>query len=91
MGTQAVNMNFYPPCPNPELTVGVARHSDMGILTVLLQDEIKGLYVKAEEEDIPAGKKEEWIEIPPIHGALVINVGDSLQVSTRTNISQKSK
>ncbi|CDP20007.1 unnamed protein product [Coffea canephora] len=79
IGTKLVNMNFYPTCPNPELTIGVGRHSDMGTLTVLLQDGIGGLYVKL-EEDALVGKKEEWIEIPPIPGALVINVGDSLQI-----------
>ncbi|KAK7837983.1 scopoletin 8-hydroxylase [Quercus suber] len=78
-GFKMVNMNFYPACPNPDLTVGVGRHSDMGTLTVLLQDGIGGLYVKV-EEDIDAGKKGDWIEIPPIPGALVINVGDTLQV-----------
>ena len=79
IGSKMFNMNFYPACPNPELTVGVGRHSDMGTLTVLLQDGIGGLYVKV-EEDIDAGKKGDWIEIPPIPGALVINVGDTLQV-----------
>ncbi|KAH1084054.1 hypothetical protein J1N35_023815 [Gossypium stocksii] len=74
-----VNMNFYPTCPNPNLTVGVGRHSDMGTLTVLLQDGIGGLYVKI-EEDMRFGKKGEWVEIPPTPGALVINVGDMLQV-----------
>jgi isopenicillin N synthase-like dioxygenase len=79
IGLKMVNMNFYPTCPNPELTVGVGRHSDMGTLTVLLQDGIGGLYVKV-EEDLNAGKRGEWIEITPIPGALVINVGDTLQV-----------
>ena len=79
IGLKMINMNFYPACPNPELTVGVGRHSDMGTLTVLLQDGIGGLYVKV-EEDIDAGKKGDWIEISPIPGALVINVGDTLQV-----------
>lgn len=78
-GLKMVNMNFYPTCPNPELTVGVGRHSDMGTLTVLLQDEIGGLYVKV-EETIDGKQKEEWLEIPPVPGALVINVGDTLQV-----------
>ncbi|XP_016503604.1 scopoletin 8-hydroxylase-like [Nicotiana tabacum] len=77
-GLKMVNMNFYPTCPNPELTVGVGRHSDMGTLTVLLQDGIGGLYVKL-EEDVEEGK-DEWIEIPPIPGALVINVGDTMQI-----------
>ena len=80
IGLKIVNMNFYPTCPNPDLTVGVGRHSDMGTLTVLLQDGIGGLYVKMEEDITGAGKKGEWVEIPPIPGALVINVGDTLQV-----------
>jgi isopenicillin N synthase-like dioxygenase len=81
VASKMVNMNFYPTCPNPELTVGVGRHSDMGTLTVLLQDGIGGLYVKLEEDIVDAGKKGEWVEIPPIPGALVINVGDTLQVN----------
>nr|GEU90268.1 feruloyl CoA ortho-hydroxylase 1 [Tanacetum cinerariifolium] len=78
MGLRMVNMNFYPTCPSPDLTVGVGRHSDMGTLTVLLQDGIGGLYVK-KGEDSSSGN-EEWIEIPPVHGALVINIGDALQI-----------
>jgi isopenicillin N synthase-like dioxygenase len=80
--SKTVNMNFYPACPNPELTVGIGRHSDIGTLTVLLQDGIGGLYVKLKlEEDIDAANKgSEWVEIPPTPGALVINVGDVLQV-----------
>ncbi|CAK7355476.1 unnamed protein product [Dovyalis caffra] len=79
IGLKIVNMNFYPTCPNPELTVGVGRHSDMGVLTVLLQDGIGGLYVKMEEE-IDGKRKGDWVEIPPVAGALVINVGDTLQI-----------
>ncbi|XP_061350576.1 scopoletin 8-hydroxylase [Gastrolobium bilobum] len=78
LGMRMVNMNYYPTCPNPELTVGVGRHSDMGSITVLLQDGIGGLYVKV-EEDNDAGKGE-WVEIPPIPGALVINIGDTLEI-----------
>uniref|UniRef100_A0A0R0ITV2 Fe2OG dioxygenase domain-containing protein n=1 Tax=Glycine max TaxID=3847 RepID=A0A0R0ITV2_SOYBN len=61
-----------------KLTVGVGRHSDLGTITALLQDEIGGLYVKMEEEN-DAGKGE-WLEIPPIPGALVINIGDILEI-----------
>ncbi|XVE52904.1 hypothetical protein DITRI_Ditri02bG0161600 [Diplodiscus trichospermus] len=79
IGKKMVNMNFYPTCPNPELTVGVGRHSDMGTLTILLQDGIGGLYVKV-PEDVDMEKKGEWVEIPPVPGALVINIGDMLQI-----------
>ncbi|KAI3680552.1 hypothetical protein L6452_35325 [Arctium lappa] len=50
----------------------------MGTLTVLLQDGIGGLYVKKGEALLSGN--EEWIGIPPVHGALVINVGDALQI-----------
>ncbi|XP_062170396.1 scopoletin 8-hydroxylase-like [Alnus glutinosa] len=78
--SKTVNMNFYPACPNPELTLAIGRHSDIGTLTVLLQDRIGGLYVKLEEDIDAANKGSEWVEIPPTPGAFVINVGDVLQI-----------
>ncbi|MED6200605.1 Scopoletin 8-hydroxylase [Stylosanthes scabra] len=78
IGMKMVNMNYYPACPDPELTVGVGRHSDMGTMTVLLQDGIGGLYVKLDEDN--NNNDGEWVEIPPIHGALVINIGDTIQI-----------
>ncbi|KAK2424486.1 2-oxoglutarate (2OG) and Fe(II)-dependent oxygenase superfamily protein [Trifolium repens] len=73
MGSKRVNLNYYPSCPDPDLTVGVGRHSDISTLTVLLQDQTGGLYVRA-----PDGHS--WIHMPPISGALVINIGDALQI-----------
>ncbi|KAK7271304.1 hypothetical protein RJT34_27085 [Clitoria ternatea] len=78
IGVKTVNMNYYPACPNPELTIGVGRHSDIGTITVLLQDGIGGLYVKVEDDN--HAENGEWLEIPPIPGALVINIGDILQI-----------
>ncbi|GKV21773.1 hypothetical protein SLEP1_g31721 [Rubroshorea leprosula] len=74
MGSVRVNLNYYPICPNPELTIGVGRHSDVSTLTILLQDEIGGLYVKGRQGD------DSWIHVPPIKGSLVINIGDALQI-----------
>ncbi|KAK8520039.1 hypothetical protein V6N12_004003 [Hibiscus sabdariffa] len=73
MGSMRTNLNYYPKCPNPELTVGVGRHSDVSTLTILLQDEIGGLFVRENEGD-------NWIHVPPVKGSLVINVGDALQI-----------
>lgn len=64
--------HYYPTCPEPELTMGATRHSDPGFLTVLLQDHIGGLQVLWQNE---------WIDVPPIPGALIVNIGDMLQVS----------
>ncbi|GMJ11288.1 hypothetical protein like AT1G55290 [Hibiscus trionum] len=73
MGSMRTNLNYYPKCPNPELTIGIGRHSDISTLTILLQDEIGGLFVKKNEG-------ENWIHVPPIKGSLVINVGDALEI-----------
>ncbi|MFQ6650683.1 hypothetical protein Gotur_023422 [Gossypium turneri] len=73
MGSIRTNLNYYPKCPNPELTVGIGRHSDVSTLTNLLQDEIGGLFVRGNEGG-------DWIHVPPIKGSLVINVGDALQI-----------
>ncbi|XP_059643917.1 feruloyl CoA ortho-hydroxylase F6H1-3-like [Cornus florida] len=74
MGSKRINLNYYPKCPNPELTVGIGRHSDVSTLTVLLQDNIGGLYVRKMDGD------ESWIHVPPVNGSLVINIGDALQI-----------
>lgn len=63
--------HYYPQCPQPDLTVGLASHSDPGVLTVLLQDHMGGLQVKHDGV---------WVDVKPVPGALVINVGDLLQV-----------
>nr|KAJ0225404.1 hypothetical protein LSAT_V11C100046160 [Lactuca sativa] len=73
MGSMRINLNYYPVCPNPELTVGVGGHSDVSTLTVLLQDETGGLYVRKLDS-------ENWVHVPPIKGSLTINIGDALQI-----------
>ena len=47
------------------------HHSDAGVLTILLQDEVGGLQVFTHGA---------WLDIAPLPGALVINVGDMMQV-----------
>ncbi|KAI3973767.1 hypothetical protein MKW92_035342 [Papaver armeniacum] len=36
-GLQSMRMNYYPPCPRPELAIGLTSHSDFDGLTILLQ------------------------------------------------------
>ncbi|XP_018629874.1 bi-functional coumaroyl CoA and feruloyl CoA ortho-hydroxylase F6H2-2-1-like [Nicotiana tomentosiformis] len=73
MGSLIVNLIHYPKCPNPELAAGAGRHADVSSITMLLQDDVGGLYVREPKGD-------GWIHVPPVKGALVINIGDVLQI-----------
>jgi len=68
---QHMAVNFYPPCPEPELTYGLPAHTDPNALTILLMDQdVAGLQV------LHAGR---WVAVNPRPGALVVNIGDQLQ------------
>nr|AER36082.1 oxoglutarate dependent dioxygenase 2 [Ruta graveolens] len=75
VGSRRVNLNYYPKCPNPELTLGVGRHSDISTFTILLQDQIGGLHVRKLDD---TGNT--WVHVTPIAGSLIINIGDALQI-----------
>ena len=54
---------------------GVGPHADWGFLTLLLQDGTGGLQARPSRTD-------SWVDVPPVEAALVINVGEMLEVAT---------
>lgn len=68
----------YPPqaVDGDEKQLGVAPHTDYGMLTILAQDPIGGLELLKRNEDT------EWIAAPYIEGTFVINLGDLMKVWT---------
>jgi isopenicillin N synthase-like dioxygenase len=79
--TSFLRLNYYPRCPQPERPagqrvasegfLGVNHHTDSGVLTLLLQDEQPGLEVL---------KDGRWHLVEPRRDALVVNIGDIVQV-----------
>ncbi|HIG44025.1 MAG: 2OG-Fe(II) oxygenase family protein [bacterium] len=75
-----VRLNYYPLCDNPADSsldnpqhghLGVSHHTDAGALTVLIQDAVSGLQIKSGNQ---------WYTIIPESDALIVNIGDLLQV-----------
>ncbi|MUL66809.1 oxidoreductase [Mycobacterium sp. CBMA 234] len=63
--------NYYPADDRPAGEIRLSQHSDWGNLTILLQDESQsGLQV--------LGDRGEWLDVPVVPGAFVINIGDLL-------------
>jgi len=58
---------------------GVGAHKDSGCLTLLLQDTQAGLQVLEREGDA----KGHWIDVPPVEGTVVINLGEVLEILTQ--------
>jgi len=66
--------NYYPPCPQPDLTMGLNEHADITGLTLLHQfNGVPDLQVKYDEN---------WVAVDPLPGAFVIILADQIQVCT---------
>ena len=79
--TSYLRMNHYPVCEDPAPAdtptggsnghLGISHHSDAGAVTVLLQDGNPGLQVE---------RNGQWHTVSAERGALIINIGDVVQV-----------
>ncbi|XP_076957944.1 protein DMR6-LIKE OXYGENASE 2-like [Bidens hawaiensis] len=68
---QHMALNYYPPCPQPDLTYGLPGHKDSNLITILLQDEVPGLQVQ---------RNGHWVAVSPVPNTFIINIGDQVQV-----------
>ncbi|XP_028081943.1 flavonol synthase/flavanone 3-hydroxylase-like [Camellia sinensis] len=66
-----MKINMYPPCPQPQLALGVEPHTDMSALTLLVPNDVPGLQV---------WKDGNWVAVNYLPNALFVHVGDQLEV-----------
>lgn len=52
--------------------VALGHHTDVGVLTLLLQDDVGGLQAHSGDHG--------WIDVEPEDGTIVVNLGDTMQV-----------
>ncbi|KZV24390.1 hypothetical protein F511_17581 [Dorcoceras hygrometricum] len=75
VAVQAIRMNYYPACPRPDLVLGLSPHSDGSALTVLQQGKDSSVGLQILRNNV-------WVPVHPIPNALVINIGDTIEVLT---------
>lgn len=54
--------------------LGTRAHTDSGAFTFLAQDDVGGLEIM--------NRNREWISVPPIKGAYVVNIGETMKIWT---------
>jgi len=68
----ALRINYYPPSPRVDAIRQVSRHADAGAMTFLLIDR--------EVEALEVLKDDQWFKVPIIPHAIVVLVGDQIEV-----------
>ncbi|KAL8485558.1 hypothetical protein ACS0TY_027738 [Phlomoides rotata] len=66
-----MKINYYPPCPRPDLVLGVPAHSDLCAFTVLIPNQVPGLQVFRDGH---------WYDVAYIPNALIIHIGDQIEI-----------
>lgn len=69
--TSFLRLNRYAPCPFSSQVLGLCSHTDTAFLTIVHQDQVRGL------ELFNGGR---WIGVKSNPEALVVNIGDLFEV-----------
>lgn len=66
----ALRLLRYPPASGAQSEIGAGAHTDYGAITLLMTDGEAGLQVRPRGQD--------WIDVPHVPGAYVVNIGDCM-------------
>ncbi|KAL3538788.1 hypothetical protein ACH5RR_002154 [Cinchona calisaya] len=67
-----IRVNCYPPCPRPDLALGITPHSDPSALSVLTQFDASG--------GLQVFKNTKWLTVHWPVDALLVNLGDLMEI-----------
>ena len=70
-GLQMLYANFYPPCPQPELAMGLPPHSDHGLLSLVTHNGFGGFQLQHNGM---------WVNVNAIPNSFLVNIADQLEV-----------
>ncbi|XP_060177902.1 hyoscyamine 6-dioxygenase-like isoform X2 [Lycium barbarum] len=68
---QMLSVNYYPPCPDPDVALGMHSHCDPNLFTILHQANVYGLQIF---------KDGKWSAVEPLPNAFVVLIACQLQV-----------
>lgn len=80
-GPVVMNVNHYVACPDPSLTLGIAPHCDPNVVTVLMDNGVRGLQARRRGEGGGG-----WVDVDPPPGALVVNFGHQMEAVTNGRV-----
>ncbi|XP_057812547.1 2-oxoglutarate-dependent dioxygenase 19-like [Salvia miltiorrhiza] len=63
--------NYYPRCPNPKAAMGILPHSDHGLFTLLVQNDVGGLQIQHDGR---------WLSVSAPANSILVNTGDHLEI-----------
>lgn len=66
----ALRLLHYPPASGAKDEIGAGAHTDYGAITLLMTDGEPGLQVRPRGQD--------WMDVPHVDGAYVVNIGDCM-------------
>lgn len=66
-----MKINYYPPCPQPNMAVGVPAHTDVSALSFILHNMVPGLQVYYGDQ---------WVTVGCMPDAIIMHVGDVIEI-----------
>ncbi|KAJ4848801.1 hypothetical protein Tsubulata_037238 [Turnera subulata] len=71
-GRYEIRMNCYPPCPQPDLALGMVPHADMSGITLLVEC--------GSQPGLQVLKDGDWVFVEPVDGAIVTFLGHITEI-----------